>query len=152
MERRMWIAGLLLAGTALVAQAVEVGNPALVRQVGDTERAFAASMARRDFAGFVDFVADDAVFHGGKVPLVGKDAVAGRWKEFFKAPAAPFAWEPDKVIVLASGTLAQTSGPVHDAAGKLIGRFNSVWRKEASGKWKIVFDAGEPVCACAPAP
>lgn len=151
MQARSWIAGLMLAGAALASQAAEIGNPALVKQVGDTERAFAATMAKRDFAGFVDFVADEAVFHGGKVPLIGKEAVAARWKEFFKDAAAPFAWEPDKVVVLASGSLAETSGPVHDAAGKLIGRFNSVWRKEPSGKWKIVFDSGEQVCSCAPA-
>jgi ketosteroid isomerase-like protein len=151
MQRRTWIAGLFCAGAALAAHGAEIGNAALVRQVGDAERGFAATMAKRDFAGFVDYLSEEAVFRGGRGPLVGKQAIATRWKEFFKEPAAPFSWEPDTVIVLASGNLAQTSGPVHDAAGQVIGRFNSVWRKDPAGKWQIVFDAGEQVCACAKA-
>jgi hypothetical protein len=34
-------------------------------------------------------------------------------------------------------------GPVFDPAGKCIGRFNSIWRQEAPGVWKIVFDKGQ---------
>jgi hypothetical protein len=49
------------------------------------------------------------------------------------------------VEVLDSGTLALTSGPVFDPAGKRIGTFNSVWRRETDGAWKIVLDNG---CDC----
>jgi len=44
--------------------------------------------------------------------------------------------------------LALSSGPVRDPQGKLIARFNSVWRLEAPGRWRIVFDKGADVCAC----
>jgi hypothetical protein len=63
-------------------------------------------------------------------------------------PEAPFSWEPDQVEVLDSGTLAHSSGPVYDPKGKIIARFNSVWRLEAPGKWRIVFDKGTDVCDC----
>jgi len=33
---------------------------------------------------------------------------------------------------------------VLDAAGKPIARFNSIWRQEAPGVWRIVFDKGQP--------
>jgi len=46
-------------------------------------------------------------------------------------------------------TLALSSGPVHDAKHKLIGRFTSIWRQEAPGVWRIVFDKGTDVCDCA---
>jgi hypothetical protein len=46
------------------------------------------------------------------------------------------------VEVLASGALALTSGPVRDAAGAVVGRFNSVWRREPDGVWMVVFDKG----------
>ncbi|MFO1456229.1 MAG: molybdopterin cofactor-binding domain-containing protein [Steroidobacteraceae bacterium] len=55
----------------------------------------------------------------------------------------------------ASGTLAATSGPVRNPAGQVIGRFHSIWRREADGHWRIVFDRGESPCDCrdtAPAP
>lgn len=56
----------------------------------------------------------------------------------------PVPWAPDQVEVLASGTLALSTGPVHDTSGKVIGRFNSVWRLESDGLWRVVFDKGSP--------
>jgi len=52
------------------------------------------------------------------------------------------------VEVLDSGTLALSTGPVHDPGGKRIGTFSSIWRREADGSWRIVFDKGCPVCTC----
>ena len=51
--------------------------------------------------------------------------------------------------MLDSGTLALSSGPVHDPQGKLVGTFSSIWRLQAPGQWKIVFDKGCDVCDCA---
>jgi ketosteroid isomerase-like protein len=51
--------------------------------------------------------------------------------------------------VLDSGGLALSSGPVHDPAGKRIGTFNSVWKREGKGRWRIVLDNGCPACDCA---
>jgi len=117
----------------------------LQRQVSDTERAFARTMAERDHAAFARFLAEEAVFFSGAEPLRGKAAVAAHWKRFYEQPQAPFSWHPDRVQVLDSGTLAFSTGPVLDPAGQPIGRFNSVWRLEAPGAWRIVFDSG---CNC----
>ncbi|WEF34722.1 YybH family protein [Pseudoduganella chitinolytica] len=123
-------------------------NAALTKQVTATERAFAQTMARRDFAAFQTFLSEEAVFDGGREPLRGKAAVAAAWKAYFEGAQAPFSWEPDRVAVLASGTLAQSGGPVRDPQGKVMARFNSIWRQEAPGQWRVVFDKGEPVCDC----
>ena len=50
--------------------------------------------------------------------------------------------------VLDSGTLALSSGPVHDPQGKLAATFTSIWRLEAPGIWRIIFDKGNEVCDC----
>lgn len=120
----------------------------LQRQVGDAERAFAKTMADRDHAAFASFVADEAVFVGQKATLRGKKQVAGGWKPLYAAPQAPFSWTPETVEVLDSGTLALTSGPVYDPQGKRTGTFTSVWRREADGAWRVVFDKGCPPCDC----
>lgn len=65
---------------------------------------------------------------------------------------APFSWDPETVVVLASGTLALSSGPVRNPAGERVGAFNSVWRRQADGRWRIVFDKGCPPCDCGRAP
>jgi len=135
-----WLA---LVATAAGAAPVFTG---VQEQVANVERAFAATMKARDHAAFVAFLSDEAVFSGGTQPLRGKQAVADEWKKFFVKPGAPFSWEPDEVEVLASGTLAKTSGPVHGPDGKLIARFSSIWRLEAPNTWRIVFDGGVEVC------
>jgi ketosteroid isomerase-like protein len=117
---------------------------ALARQVADTERAFARSMAERDHAAFTALLSEQAVFFSGREALRGKAAVAAGWKAYFDGPTAPFSWQPDAVEVLADGTLALSTGPVLDPAGKVIARFNSIWRLEAPGSWRIVFDKGQP--------
>ena len=126
-------------------------NADLKEQVRKTEIAFARTMADRDHAAFTSFLADETVFFGARV-LRGAKAVADQWKSFYQAPKAPFSWAPDAVEVLDSGTLALSSGPVFDPDGKRIGTFNSVWRRESDGKWKIVFDKGCPPCNCASEP
>jgi len=120
----------------------------LAAQVSAVERAFAKTMADRDHAAFVSFLADETVFvpEGGQV-LRGKQAVAAAWKRLYEGPQAPFAWEPDRVEVLDSGGLALSSGPVRDPRGNRVGTFNSVWRREGNA-WKIVFDKGCPRCEC----
>jgi hypothetical protein len=45
-----------------------------------------------------------------------------------------------------------SSGPVRDPAGHQIGTFNSIWRLERDGRWRVVFDKGCEVCNCTPAP
>jgi len=78
--------------------------------------------------------------------------VADAWKRFFDKPEAPFSWKPEQVEVLDSGTLASSSGPVYDPSGKQIATFSSVWRLEAPGVWRIIFDKGNDVCDCAKSP
>ena len=122
----------------------------LARQVGDAERTFARSMAERNHAAFTALLSEQAIFFGGGQVLRGKAAVAAGWKAFFDAPTAPFSWSPDQVQVLADGTLALSTGPVLDPAGKVIARFNSIWRQEAPGVWRVVFDKGQPPDPSAP--
>jgi len=134
----------LFIGQALAAEQATLAE--LQQQVSDTERAFAKTMAKRDFDGFVSFLSEEAVFFSGATPLRGKQQVADTWKSYYEQPDAPFSWEPGPVEVLDSGTLALSSGPVFDPQGKLIATFNSIWRLEAPGQWRIVFDKGNAAC------
>ncbi len=118
----------------------------LTLQVRQAEQAFARTMSARDFTAFATYVADEAVFFGGQSPSRGKPAVLAAWRGFFDGAAAPFSWEPQIVEVLESGTLALTSGPVRNPQGQQTGTFNSIWRRDADGRWRVVFDKGAPVC------
>ena len=139
---------LVVFAVALAYVASAETNPELKEQVRKAETAFAKSMADRDHAAFAKHVADEAVFFGGRDLQRGKAAVVTAWKPLFDGPQAPFSWSPAEVEVLDSGTLAMTSGPVLDPAGQRIGTFNSVWRRDKDGSWKIILDKGCPPCDC----
>ncbi|MBC7940141.1 MAG: nuclear transport factor 2 family protein [Chitinophagaceae bacterium] len=153
MRRRqtLWIGlSACLAGCAGPSPAPD--RAGWVRQVTDAELAFAKTMADRDHAAFLSFVAEEAVFLNGGKPLRGKAAIGDFWKRLYTAPTAPFSWKPDLVEVLPSGTLAQSIGPVFAPGGKLVGRFYSTWRLDADGRWRVIFDDGYDVCDCGKAP
>ena len=133
----------------LSPDAATAATTAAVKQVIATEQAFAKTMASRDFKAFVTFLSPDAVFFSGTTVKHGPAEVAAQWQPYFEGRKAPFSWAPDHVEVLASGKLALSTGPVYEE-GKIVGRFNSVWRLEADNSWRVVFDKGEAVCSTKP--
>lgn len=148
------LAALWLAGCATV-ETVEKKYTRLEdlavaeRQVFNHESDFARAMAERNFAAFQALLAEEAIFMSGSPgaeALRGRTAVGEHWKRFFEGPKAPFSWEPRQVQVLESGTLALSTGPVFDPDGRQIGSFTSIWRKEGSTAWRVIFDKG---CNCA---
>ena len=115
------------------------------QQVFEAESTFAQSLEARDFAAFSSHVSPEAVFFGGRT-LRGKEAVVGAWKKFFDGAKPPFSWKPEVIEVLPSGSLALSSGPVFDPAGKKIATFSSIWRRDKDGQWRIIFDKGCSEC------
>jgi ketosteroid isomerase-like protein len=139
---------LILAPTPAVTVSADVpsANQDLQQQVAMTERAFAKTMADRDLTAFGRFISQEAVFLSGAKSLRGRQQVIDGWRKLYTGPSAPFSWEPQTVEVLDSGQLALSSGPVHDAAGKIVGKYTSIWRLEAPNTWRIIFDSGCDVC------
>lgn len=147
------------AGGALAMEAVgkDVGAAEQwMQQVRAAECGFAASMARRDLAAFERYLAEHTLFFNGRgEPIQGRAAVVAAWRGFYDGAQAPFSWEPDQIVVSGDGRLAYSTGPVRDAQGQALSRFNSVWYQEAPGRWLIVIDRGAPLPAAerlAPAP
>lgn len=119
----------------------QAASVSLQRQVFAAESSFAASMARRDLDAFAASVSPEAIFFGDTTVMRGKTKVVEGWRRFFEGPA-PFSWKPDVIEVLPSGNLAISNGPVFDPAGKRVGSFSSIWRREPDGRWLIIFDKG----------
>ncbi|MBC3766043.1 YybH family protein [Neptunicella marina] len=134
---------LFLLGLVFVSQLSFADE--LKQQVWDTELAFAKSMQQRDLAAFSQFIDEEAIFFNGEDTLTGKTQIVAYWQRFFKGEVAPFSWQPQLVVVLDSGNLAHSSGPVMAPNGKAFMQFNSVWRRNPDGHWRIVFDKGAPL-------
>ena len=137
----------LLGGCAMTPQS-KPDLAALKEQVIAAERGFAKTMADRNHAAFASFLADETIFFSSTAALRGKQTVVDHWKRFYERPEAPFSWEPKDVEVLDSGTLAISAGPVRDPKGKHVSNYQSIWRLEAPGVWKVIFDRGSDQCDC----
>ena len=155
MKNRFLMALLLNVGSVLaISMPTFAGDPAslsmaeLTEQVRATEIAFARTLADRDVKTFASMIAPDVVWLGEK-PLRGPDAVVKSWQSYFEGPKAPFSWAPEIVEVQEGGKLALSTGPVMNPEGKRVGTYTSIWRREKSGQWLIIFDRGCPACDCA---
>lgn len=137
-----WLATFAVISLVIAIALADEAIDELESTVMARELAFASTMADRDIEAFADFVSEEAVFFNGNEPLRGRQTVVDAWSRFFDGPTAPFSWQPDVVVVLESGELALSSGPVYAPDGKISGRFNSIWRREADGVWRVIFDKG----------
>lgn len=130
----------LLLSSQILAEPVD---DVRCREIG-----FSLAAEARDAGRFASFIDPDARFVGNFV-LHGPEAIVEAWQVFLSADGPSIKWRPQFVEVLEDGTLALTRGPYRvistDESGnrkESWGTFNSVWRKQADGEWKVVFDAG----------
>ncbi len=112
------------------------------------EIAFSLSVEKKDVTSFASFIDDDARFVGSSVSR-GPVDVTEAWSVFFADDGPLIKWRPQIIEVLKDGNLALSRGPyrmtARDEEGNTTehwGTFNSIWRKDAEGSWKVVFDAG----------
>ncbi len=132
--------GLLLAATRLDAQPA-----ALARADEDFNKA----SAERGVAAWIAAFADDARIFPATGPIVhGLPAIREKWEKGKFSPAG-LSWRPDFADVAASGDLGYTVGywekPGKDKEGRPVvarGKYLTVWRRQADGKWKVVADVG----------
>ena len=128
----------------------------LVEDVRCREIGFSKSVETQDVALFASFIDADARFVSNVVTH-GPEAIAAAWSVFFTESGTTIKWRPQFVQVLETGTLALTRGPyrmvTNTDQGKMMehwGTFNSVWRLQENGEWKVVFDAGSPASEAPP--
>jgi ketosteroid isomerase-like protein len=141
---------LVTAGFLFSVLPARAETPEKLREdVRQAEIAFAGTMAAREHEAFAEFVAEDAIFLSGSSVLRGRRAVVDAWGHYFEKPDAPFSWAPETVEVVDSGALAISTGPVFGPDGSRVGTFNSTWRRENDGSWRVVLDHGCPPCNCA---
>jgi ketosteroid isomerase-like protein len=147
------LATLLLAGTSAadpIAQTRHDAPDGDAATLVAAERAFNAMAAAKNIRdAFYENMADSSIlFRPG--PVNGREFYRGR-------PANPgpvLTWYPSYAEVSNTGDLGWTTGPWEYRASKdkkaeAWGHFATVWKKQLSGKWKVVFDEGH---SCAQPP
>lgn len=104
--------------------------------------------AAKDLERSVGFFDSQGSMLPSNAPIAtGKDALTKLIGSAFATPDYTLSWHANKVGVARSGELGYTSGTydfnIKDASGKTIsdkGKYLTVWKKEADGSWKVLFD------------
>lgn len=136
----------LIGGVALLgASLARAESRAPADQVETAERAFAADgLTMGVKRSFLKHMADDAII------FTPAPASARAFYEARPAEAGPrLEWWPAWVVAARSGDLALSAGPSF-VDGKPSGWFSSIWRKDADGVWRWIYDGGgaaDPVSA-----
>ena len=124
------IAALLLAA----AQPTAVPAPTAI----DAERAFAADAQKLgQWTAFKKWAAPDALMFVPQ-PTKAHDFLKDR-----KDPPVAVFWWPGRSYVSCDGKTAINTGPWVRQWGKSVGYFTTVWKRQADGGWKWIYDAGD---------
>jgi uncharacterized protein (TIGR02246 family) len=154
--------GLILFSTGC-QQAPADTHEADVKAIRDLETAWMQAFNTRDSAKVAVFYADDATVLIPNAPAFnGVDAIKGAFKSLLDDPNFKLSFSATKVDVAKSGDLAYTQGsytmtttdPATKNPADEKGKYLTVYRKQADGKWKGVEDTfmtDAPAPAPAPA-
>ena len=149
--KKMATAAVLLFFAA-AARAVQPGADleAAKREIRIADLELAKAVADRSLEAFVSMIDDDAIFFGRDVSR-GREAVSKAWLPFFTDGSLFLKWHPTRVEVSSSGDLGYSIGEYErigkDPSGKpdtATGSYVSIWRRQPTGRWKIVLDIGTP--------
>lgn len=97
---------------------------------------------------FVAYAAEDAVLLRNNSLIIGIDSLRENFNRQKSQPGkVSLSWKPDFVDVASSGDLGYTYGKyvytTTDSTGTknaVEGVFHTVWKRQADGKWKYVWD------------
>lgn len=116
-------------------------------QIVQTEKDFEKMAVEKGVAeAFAFYAADSAVISRGSYLNIGKSQIKDHYLKWTYKDVS-LKWSPDFVDVAASGDLGYTYGKYtfsySDSTGVTIekkGYFHTVWKKQADGNWRFVWD------------
>jgi ketosteroid isomerase-like protein len=119
------------------------------QEILEAERSF-AEMAQKEgiSEAFLAYAAEDAVLMRNDKLTIGKEALKASFEKNKSATGkVSLTWKPDFVDVSLSGDLGYTYGKyvytstdTLDQTKVFEGIFHTVWKRQADGTWKFVWD------------
>lgn len=151
MKTTIVLAGALLASSFSLAQAPEEcaskiptawSGPA--REAAEADCAFYVDSTRRGADAWADFADEKVVTAWAR----GREQMRKSMSRMYENPKNSISWYPVKAETM--GPFVVTTGlykrNLADESGTMkatTGRYMTVWKRQADGTWKYVFDGGE---------
>jgi ketosteroid isomerase-like protein len=133
------------ANTKVRPQAnVEKMLAALIKTESDFSKALAA---KKTVDSYLTYLTDDVrLYRMNSFPAIGKEAT----RTMLAAKPGLLTWQPAKADVAASGDLGYTYGTyelktVGESKTTESGNYMRIWKKQATGKWRVVLDLLNPI-------
>ena len=116
------------------------------------DQAFAAATAQNGLEGWLAAYDSSGIQMEPDVPFTpGIPAIRAAMAPAFADTTFRLTWQPTMAFASAAGDLGYTLGTWqsthYNEAGKgqvTTGKYVTIWRKQADGSWKVVFDGGNP--------
>ncbi len=146
---RIWGSFLLLAALFADLSAAHAADESDAQNtVRCNEIAFSNALETDDVSRFRELLDPDVRFVSSAV-LRGPDEVIDGWRAYFAKDGPELIWRPHIVEVLEDQNIAISRGPYRfrhrEEDGTPVeswGMFNTIWRLNAEGEWRVLIDAG----------
>jgi ketosteroid isomerase-like protein len=150
LKRHAWILVLGLAGCTSQPPAPQVDLANERATLMDADQAWSDTLS--DPEKFLSFFADGASFMPPDMAMAhGPEAIRDVVTKILSSPGFSISWKASSADVSDTADLGYTIGTyqlaMNDAAGKsmsTLGKYVTVWKKQADGKWKVVADCFNP--------
>ncbi len=102
--------------------------------------------SHEDLDEFVTFWADDAIFMPDDAPAARGDTIRTTWEHLISMPGFHLEWRATSAQVAEAGDMGYTIGTYEltveqDGAPMVtVGKYVTLWKKQADGSWKVVVD------------
>ena len=102
--------------------------------------------SHEDLDEFVTFWADDAIFMPDDAPAARGDSIRTTWDQLISMPGFNLEWRATSAQGAEAGDIGYTIGTYEltveqDGAPMVtIGKYVTLWKKQADGSWKVVVD------------
>ena len=136
----------------VVAGLPAAADKVTVKALMALDQQFCREFTERGVDGWLAYFADDAVAFPSGGPITrDRKALEGHYRQLFGSGKVPLTWKPLGGEIAASGDLGFTYGTwemkTKDKDGRPVsrtGKYQTTWKKQRDGSWKIVADIGNP--------
>ncbi len=102
--------------------------------------------SHEDVDEFASFLADDAIFMPDDAPAARGESIRTMWEQLLSIPGFGLEWRATSATVAEAGDMGYTIGTYEltveqDGAPMVtVGKYVTLWEKQADGSWKVVVD------------